>query len=97
LSHFQEKTFSGQRVAIDGNTYRDCRFTNGCVLKYGAMTPFFLENGTIDSTCTLQLDGPADVTLKFLAALYQAGFQDKVEALFENIRRNSFSDRALGT
>jgi hypothetical protein len=94
VSHFQEQTFSGQRVTIDGNTFRDCRFTNGCVLKYGAMTPFFLEDGTIDSSCSLQLDGPADATVKFLAALYQAGFKDKVEVLFENIRRNSLSDRA---
>jgi hypothetical protein len=90
LSHFQEQTLSGKSVTIDGNTFRDCHFTNGCILKYGAMTPFVLEGGMIDSTCTFQLDGPADGTVKLLAALYQAGLQDRVEALFENIRRNSF-------
>jgi hypothetical protein len=81
--------FSNQTVQIDGNTFTNCTFKNGCVLKFsgGSLT---IQGGSIEPSCQFVLDGPAEATVKFLAALYNAGLHPQIEAFFDAIRRNAF-------
>jgi hypothetical protein len=81
--------FSNQTVQIDGNTFTNCTFKNGCVLKFSGGT-LTIKGGSIEPSCQFVLDGPAESTVKFLAALYGGGLQAQVEAFVDAMRRNAF-------
>lgn len=86
---FDNSIFDRQTVDLDGNTYKNCTFTN-CHLRFSGNGSVTLMGGAIDPSCQFVLNGPAEVTLKFLAALYGAGLQTQVESILNGIRKNAF-------
>lgn len=80
----KNQTFNGVNIVLDGSSFYDCTFEN-CTIIFSATLPFTLQNPKF-TDCKWEMVGPADQTLKYLAALYQAGAQELVEATFDNIR-----------
>src|SRR5215203_6602236 len=82
------ETFSDQTVALDGNDYRNCTFTN-CEIIFNGTAGVSLH-GISFNDCRWTFDGPAGLTINFMTALYQAGVTDLIDQTFANIRRGSF-------
>jgi len=51
------KTFTNQRILLDGYSYNNCRFTN-VTLVYNGTAPFDLANNTFDGLLLVSSDGP---------------------------------------
>lgn len=81
--------FSGGRVQLDGNQFVDCHF-EGVSLVFAGTAPVHF-NGCHFVNVRWEFDGPAVLTLSFLAALYRGlgeGGRHLVEQIFEEIRRS---------
>ncbi|MFN3890305.1 MAG: hypothetical protein ACK4MV_07905 [Beijerinckiaceae bacterium] len=76
--------FTEVMVTIDGSSFYDCTFER-CRVVYSGLLPFTLQNPKFID-CKWEVLGPADNTLKFLGALYNAGANDLVEGTFATIR-----------
>lgn len=82
------ETYHDVTVVLDGNTYRDCIFTN-CQISYSGLLPVDLKNNTFDNV-DWDLSGAAGNTVSFLQAMYQSGSKDFVEQILQKIRDDSF-------
>ncbi len=94
---YQDKTFTGERVELQGNAFHGCTFKD-CELVYrGEPSPNFQDNNLIDSVFVFT--DAAICTLYFLANIYHAGRggQEVVERTFEDIRRGAIHGRMAKT
>ncbi|MGC1381716.1 MAG: hypothetical protein WA814_11920 [Candidatus Baltobacteraceae bacterium] len=83
IAEFKEVTLSGERVSLDGNSFKNCLFRN-CEIVYAARGRVGLDSCTFEN-CSYTLDGPAQDTLLYLTALYKIDPR-ALETTFENIR-----------
>lgn len=74
---FSGKPFSGERIELDGNEYRNCKFTNCKIVYSGGEIPT-LENNDFTS-CVWLFEGAASRTLSFLTALHKGGGEQLVK------------------
>jgi hypothetical protein len=85
----RDQIIENQDVLLDGNTFTGCTFRN-CRLIFRATAPIQLSANHFKENVQWFLDGPAGMTLKFLASMYHGGGEggrDLVENTFEQIRR----------
>lgn len=68
----EDQQFNGQKIVVDGNTFRRCIFTN-CQLVFKGTSPFNMEGCTIRESTIWQFEGPSMQTIGFLSGLYQEG------------------------
>lgn len=79
-----DKTFDNETVNVDGKAFSGCTF-NYCTLVYSAGDVPTFTNCDFGSN-TLQFEGAAQNTLKFLSTLQTGGFERSVETIFQTIR-----------
>jgi hypothetical protein len=79
-------SFSNQDIRLDGVAYRNCRFEN-CRIVFGGALPTALQDNQFQN-CTWNFDGPAAVTMQFLAALHAQGGDARtlVEGTWHSVR-----------
>ena len=87
------KTFTDERVQLDGNQFKGCKFVGQCTIVYGGNDLGGLVGCTFDVTPKFEFTGAAGHTLAMLQALYHGGFKHVVDDTFENIR--SGNSRAI--
>ncbi len=78
------KTFTGQVIRLDGNTYTRCTFVD-CQILYGggiANTTHCVFTGTTQ----LRFDKAAALTVDFMRSMYPLG-QHVIEGIFAEIRK----------
>jgi hypothetical protein len=78
------KSFEGTSLAVDGQHYINCRFTNVALTYGGGALPIF-ENCRFEGI-RLQFDNQAANTLEYLAEMSQNGFTRPVERISAAIR-----------
>lgn len=62
-------TFVNTRIELDNQTFKDCIF-NGCTIVFGGRGPYNLS-GCSFNNCQFALDGPAALTIKYLADMHR--------------------------
>jgi len=86
---YDNKSFFGERIIIDGNEYRGCTFSR-CELVFRGEQPLIIVECLFHNPRWIA-EGPAANTLKFLAEAYhkmgESGIR-MVEDTFNNIRLN---------
>jgi hypothetical protein len=87
MALYQDRTFTNETVVLDGNDYRNCTFTD-CVIVFRA-TAVVSMNGVTTNNCRWTFEGAAELTVKFMTALYQGGFSEMIDMTIDNIRRGS--------
>ena len=75
------KKFRNATMQLDGNTFKNCTFTN-CKMVFSGYMPVGLENSTFNKV-SWSFTGPALTTLGFMRALYAGGGSGGME-LIEN-------------
>lgn len=65
----QGSTFVNTRIELDNRTYKDCIF-NGCTIVFSGKGPYNV-NGCTFNNCQFALDGPAALTVKYLADMHR--------------------------
>lgn len=87
---YRNETFDvGDEVFLDGNEFYDCTFKK-CLVVYNGGN-YEMEKVTIDNVVTLKMGESALRTLRFLAELYESGFSEYVEQVFEAVRKNKLN------
>ena len=80
------KTFTNERVQLDGNQFNGCKFVGQCTIVYSGGDLGGLVGCSFETTPKFELLGAAGNTLTLLQALYHGGFRHVVDDTFENIR-----------
>ena len=83
-----DKVFRDEKVFLDGNAYRGCKFI-GCALVYNGGKPPTMVDCLFDNV-KWEFDGAAGRTIQFMSALYHGmdqGGVNLIERTFENIRK----------
>jgi hypothetical protein len=76
MTQLDGMTFRNQDIRLDGVAYRNCRF-EGCRIVFGGHLATALE-GNQFTNCTWAFDGPAGLTLQFMAAMHAQGGDARV-------------------
>lgn len=76
--------FRGERVVVDGKRFQRCSFENTTLVFAGDTLPAFVDCQFAD--VTLQFDGAAARTLRFISGLHKGGFSQAVDGVFKSIR-----------
>jgi hypothetical protein len=72
------KSFSGQRVVLDGKTFVSCHFKNASLIIEGNGV-FEMQDCKIEDDCKLAVEGPGQVLLHTLKMmLYSGGWMSQV-------------------
>jgi hypothetical protein len=72
------KTFTGQRVVLDGKCFIQCHFTNASLIIEGNGL-FEMQECKIEEDCRLAVEGPGQVLLHELKMmLYSGGWMSRV-------------------
>lgn len=72
------KTFSGQRVVLDGKVFIECHFKDATLVLEGSGL-FEMQNCKIEEDCRLAVEGPGQVLLHSLKMmLYSGGWMSRV-------------------
>ena len=85
MTDYIGRTYEGEQIELDGNTYTDCRFDNCVLIFKGGDLPSLKDN--VFSECGWQFDGAAARTLAFMTAMYHGGGRELIEQTFENVRQ----------
>lgn len=92
MTTFANAAFTNETVAVDGNRYEACRFTD-CQLAYsGGELPTFVQCEF--EGVSIRLDNGAAQTLQYLQGLYRGGLADPVEETLATIERGGRPDMA---
>lgn len=92
MAKIENRKYDNEVVNLDSNEFINCTF-DGCTLVYrGGPLPKFSGN-SIDK-CIWNFSDAAELTLRFIAGLYQAGDggKDVVERMFDQIRNAQFKE-----
>lgn len=84
---YKDSLFQGGRVLLDGSEFYSCRF-EGTIMVVTGTAPATLKDCAFINV-RWEFDGPASLTLNFLAAMYQGageGGKQLVEQVFDTIR-----------
>lgn len=72
------KTFTGQRIVLDGKLFIDCHFKNANLIIEGNGL-FEMQTCRIEEDCKLSVEGPGQVLLHTLKMmLYSEGWMSRV-------------------
>jgi hypothetical protein len=72
------KSFSGQRVVLDGKSFVECHFKDANLVIEGTGL-FEMQNCKIEEDCRLAVEGPGQVLLHTLKMmLYSGGWMSRV-------------------
>lgn len=88
----QKQTFKNQEVVVDNKRYEDCTFSNCKLVYQGGALPVFARcefPGT-----GIQLDGPAQQTVKYLRTAYKAGMWSNVDSVLNQLKQGKLANRA---
>jgi hypothetical protein len=66
------KSFSGQRVVLDGKSFTDCSFKDSTLILEGHGL-FEMQNCKIEEDCRLAVEGPGQVLLHALKVMLHSG------------------------
>jgi hypothetical protein len=78
MKTIRSKTFTGQRVILDGKCFVDCHFKNADLIIEGHAL-FEMSNCKIEEDCRLAVEGPGKVLLHTLKMmLHSAGWMSRV-------------------
>lgn len=82
------KTFTGQRVVLDGKSFEECHFRNANLVIEGNGL-FEMQNCKIEEDCRLSVEGPGQVLLHVLKMmLYSGGWMSQVaENVLHTVRQ----------
>jgi hypothetical protein len=89
MARYDNETFTGVQVRIDGHQFTNCRFEN-CTIEYRGEHTLKLT-GCHFELCRWFFNGPAGETLRFLGALHadgDPGLQKMVLETLANITSN---------
>ncbi len=81
---FEDKTYLGKKLEVDGKAFINCTFRN-CTLVYAGGDPPKLDGCSFEN-CSWGFDAAAARTLGFLSGLHSGGFDLLVEQTFNEIR-----------
>ncbi|HDX4047749.1 TPA: hypothetical protein ROG05_000086 [Enterobacter soli] len=87
MSKIVGKTYTNQRVVLDGKAYEECSFVS-CSIVYTGNGSISLINNTF-TDCNWSFEGAAANTLQFLSVIYRdmgVFGRELVEATFRNIK-----------
>lgn len=87
MATFQNKSFTNQTVLVDGNRYELCSFSNCSLVYQGGELPTF--DRCMFRAGTIQLDGAAYQTVKYLNGLYRGGLAASVDAVLKEVQRGN--------
>jgi hypothetical protein len=85
-THRGEK-FLNERIAVDGNEYRECTFSHCTLLFEGRQIPTMANINM--NHCVWEFVGAAKTTMNFLILMYHRygdGGRDIVESMFKSVR-----------
>lgn len=88
MAMFENETFTGQSIVVDGNRYEACTFTNCTLIYQGGERPVFARCAFPGSN--IQLEGAASSTVRYLRTLSQAGLSVKVQDVLGSVRGGSY-------
>ena len=77
-------SYNNEIVQVDGKSFRNCTFTDVTIVYAAGIMPQF--DSCIFNNVNLKFSEEADNTLLFLSGLYEGGFSNSVEAIFNVIR-----------
>ena len=89
---YENSTFEGVVVVLDGNEYRSC-ILRKCKVVFRGTTTCSLSDTSFEG-CEFGFDGPAALTINYMSAMYQGlGEFGKrlIEGTFNDIRTGSFT------
>lgn len=84
MATFQNKSFTGETITVDGNRYVACSFTNCNLIYQGGDLPTF--DRCIFRGTPVELEGAAYQTLKYLNQLYRGGLAAPVETVLNQVQ-----------
>jgi len=88
MADFTHRTFVGEEIDLDGNTFTGCVFRR-CIIRFSARATVSMSDCKFHD-CTLTVGGPAALTLDYLRAVYHGlgeWGRKSVERLFEEVRQ----------
>jgi hypothetical protein len=78
MKTIRSKTFTGQRVVLDGKCFVDCHFKNADLIIEGNAL-FEMSNCKIEEDCRLAVEGPGKILLHTLKMmLHSSGWMSRV-------------------
>jgi hypothetical protein len=86
MADYVGRTFVRERIVIDGNNYRGCKFHH-CTLVFNATAETNLGDCDLEAGTQLVVGDGVNWTFKLLYQLYHGGFPDYVESIFDRIRQ----------
>jgi hypothetical protein len=93
---YTDRNFSGKTIELDGNQFINCQFYD-CRLIFSATAPVTFDE-CVFNECDWSFEGPADIMLSFLTALYHGlgvSGQNLVALIFDGIRDRTFIEQAM--
>jgi len=84
MSWIEGQIFQDEVVAVDGQSYRDCRFSNTTLTYAAGIIPTFADCQF--ENVSLEFGDAACNTIAFLTGLHQGGLSRSVELIFDSIR-----------
>jgi hypothetical protein len=88
---FEDVSLQGREIVLDGSSFLRCRFEK-CSLVYGGGALPVLSGCRFDD-CSWSFAGAAANTVGFLSGLHNGGFEDLIEATFQQIRKGAMISR----
>lgn len=84
METFEKQTFDGDVISVDGKQFKTCRFVNVTFVYAGGQLPTFTNCQF--SGVSLQFEGPAARTVRYLNGLHRGGFSAAVTSVLDGIR-----------
>jgi hypothetical protein len=84
MAKHENKTFKGERVALDGGEFHDCRFED-CTIVFTGEGAFPVLLAPKFVGCTFALEGAAQNTAEYLRLLFSTGGADLVASWLPEI------------
>lgn len=92
--NIEGKKFTLEKIVVDGNHYKDCKFFGCKILYAGGELPLFESPEFIE--CEFGLDGPAWQTIAYLKSLYAHVLtRPIVETWLGQIRKSAGAEDSL--
>jgi len=84
----RDRSYTGQRVLLDGKTFINCQFQQ-CTLVVEGKNLFSIETCNISEDCKFAVEGPGKLILDVLKLMLHGGgwFQQVAENVIDHVRR----------
>lgn len=78
------KTFTQDRITLDGFTYKDCTFDRCLLIYSGYQSTTLIKVNMIN--CSFIFEGPAHNTFNFLKMMHNSSAKEQIENLLNMIK-----------